>query len=122
MSAADILGRLAAAGLRVRLDPTDPERLRLSPPDRLNGDLLALARAHKRELLAVLRERAQEPTYTRCLDCTRYAAPPPDSAFWCPLVRAHPTVALWVICTGYTAKPGTPLGPTDPSDFGRERT
>ena len=58
MSAAAILDRLAAAGVRVRLDPADPERLRLSPPDRLNGELLALARNHKRELLTALRERS----------------------------------------------------------------
>jgi hypothetical protein len=111
-----ILDRLAAAGVRVRLDPQNPDRLRLSPPDRLTADLLALARDHKRELLTVLRERAKEPTYTRCLDCTRYTAPKPDTAFWCPLVRAHPIAALWAICTGYTAKPGTPPGPTVPPE------
>ena len=55
MNAAAILDRLTAAGVRVRFDPADPERLRLSPPDRLNGELLALARDHKSELLAVSR-------------------------------------------------------------------
>lgn len=117
MTPSTILDRLAAAGVRVRLDPQNPERLRLAPPDRLDADLLAMVRDHKRELLAALRERARpepEPTYTRCLDCTRYTAPAPDTAFWCPLVRTHPTVALWAICTGYTAKPGTPPGPTVP--------
>lgn len=55
-----------------------------------------------------------ESTYTRCLDCIHYAAPPPDTAFWCPLVRGRPAVALWAVCTGYQAKPGTPPGPTAP--------
>lgn len=59
MSGTALLDRLHAAGVRVRLDPTDPERLRLSPPDRLNGELLTLARDHKRELLAALRERSR---------------------------------------------------------------
>jgi hypothetical protein len=55
---------------------------------------------------------AEVVTYTRCLDCTHYTAPPPDTAFWCPLVKGCPTVALWAVCTGYVAKPGTPPGPT----------
>ena len=59
MNAAAILDRLTAAGVRVRFDPADPERLRLSPPDRLNGELLALARDHKSELLAALRKRSR---------------------------------------------------------------
>ena len=46
--------------------------------------------------------------YTRCLDCIHYTAPPPDTAFWCPLVKGRPTVALWAICTAYAAKPFTP--------------
>jgi hypothetical protein len=108
-----VLDCLSAAGVRVRLDPENPDRLRLSPPERLDADLLALVRDHKADLLTVLRERARpEPTYTRCLDCTHYTAPPPDTAYWCQLVRAHPTVALWAVCTGYVAKPGTPPGPT----------
>ena len=56
MSAAAILDRLAAAGVRVRLDPADPDRLRLSPPDRLTPDLLELARQHKADLVTALRE------------------------------------------------------------------
>ncbi len=62
MTPSIILDRLAAAGVRVRLDPQNPDRLRLSPPDRLTADLLALARDHKRELLTVLRERTRLPT------------------------------------------------------------
>lgn len=46
-------------------------------------------------------------TYTRCLDCAHYTATPPDTAFWCPLVKGRPTVALWAICTAYAAKPVT---------------
>lgn len=61
MSGPAILDRLHAAGVRVRLDPAAPDRLRLGPPDRLNGELLALARDHKRELLAALRERRPTP-------------------------------------------------------------
>ena len=116
MSATAILGQLAAAGVTVRADPEHCDRLKLAPADRLTPDLLELVKRNKPVLLAALRERPQEPTYTRCLDCTRYTAPKPDTAFWCPLVRAHPTVALWAICTGYTAKPGTPPGPTVPPD------
>ena len=116
MSGTALLDRLAAAGVTVRPDPANPDRLRLAPPDRLTPDLLELAKRNKPELLAALRERALEPTYTRCVDCTKYTAQPPDTAFWCPLVRAHPTVALWAICTGYTAKPGTPPGPTRPPE------
>ncbi len=59
MTPSAILDRLHAAGVRVRPDPQNPDRLRLSPPDRLNAELLALARDHKRELLAELRERSR---------------------------------------------------------------
>jgi len=111
-----ILDRLAAAGVTVRPDPQHGDRLRLAPPDRLTPDLLELVKRNKGALLAALRERAKEPTYTRCLDCTKYAAPEPDTGFWCHVVRAHPTVALWSVCTGYTAKPGTPPGPTVPPE------
>jgi hypothetical protein len=116
MSGTALLDRLTAAGVRVRPDPEHGDRLRLAPPDRLTPELLELVKRNKPALLAALRERAPEPTYTRCLDCTKYTAPPPYTAFWCPLVRAHPTVALWAICTGYTAKPGTPPGPTVPPE------
>ncbi len=77
---------------------------------------MALARQHKVAPVAALRERAAEPTYTRCLDCTRYAAPAPDTAFWCDKARAHPEVALWAICTTYTPKPGTPPWPSVPPE------
>jgi hypothetical protein len=59
VSGATILGRLHAAGVRVRLDPEYPDRLRLSPPSRLTPDLLELARQHKADLVAALRERAR---------------------------------------------------------------
>ena len=121
MSSAAILDRLRAAGVTVRPDPEHCDRLKLAPADRLTPDLLELVKRNKPVLLAELRVRAQEPTYTRCLDCTKYTGQPPDTAFWCPLVRAHPTVALWAICTGYTAKPGTPPGPTVPPEQEAER-
>ena len=57
-----ILDRLTAAGVRVRLDRTNPERLRLSPADRLTADLLTLAREHKAALLSALRVRTALPT------------------------------------------------------------
>ena len=59
--------------------------------------------------------------YTRCLDCTRYAPLPSDTAFWCPAVRGCPDVSLWVTCTAYEARPGTPPGPTAPSDMASTR-
>lgn len=59
--------------------------------------------------------------YTRCLDCTRYAPLPSDTAFWCPAVRGCPDVSLWVTCTAYEARPGTPTGPTAPSDMASTR-
>lgn len=121
MNATAIFDRLAAAGVQARINPERPDRLKLAPADRLTPDLLALAREYKRELLAVLREQTREPTYTRCLDCTQYAAPAPDTASWCPLVRAHPTVALWAVCTGYMAKPGTQPGSTVPQHFDGEQ-
>ena len=62
MSAAVILDRLHAAGVRVRLDPEHPDRLRLSPPDRLNGELLELVREHRAALVAALRQRHRLPT------------------------------------------------------------
>ena len=85
MSGTALLDRLTAAGVRVRPDPEHGDRLRLAPPDRLTPELLELVKRNKPALLAALRERAPEPTYTRCLDCTKYTAPPPDTAFWCPL-------------------------------------
>ena len=116
MNGTALLDQLANAGVTVRPAPEDGDRLRLAPAHRLTPDLLELVKRNKPALLAVLRARAKEPTYTRCLDCTKYSAPKPDTAFWCPLVRAHPTVALWAVCTGYVAKPGTPPGPTLPPD------
>ena len=116
MNATAILGQLAAAGVQAWINPERPDRLKLAPADKLTAELMELARKHKAELLRELRERAPEPTYTRCLDCTHYKAPRPDTAFWCPLVKAHPEIALWAICTGYVAKPGTPPGPTRPPE------
>jgi hypothetical protein len=40
----------------VRLDPENPERLRLSPPERLAADLIAMVRDHKADLLTAVRE------------------------------------------------------------------
>ena len=179
MSATAILDQIRAAGVHIRLDPVDPDRLRLAPPDRLTPDLLELAREHKAELLSALRATASvskgkplptpetlaawseylsersavmehdgelsrgeadwrawsellakypaaashfaappapppPPTYTRCTDCAHFEAPGPDSSFWCRQVRAHPEVSLWSVCTAYSARPGTPPGPTVP--------
>ena len=85
MNTTAILDRLRAAGVTVRPDPEHCVRLKLAPAERLTKDLREMVKRNKAALLAALRERAQEPTYTRCLDCTKYTAPPPDTAFWCPL-------------------------------------
>ena len=61
MSATAILDRLAAAGVHVRLDPAKPDRLKLAPAERLNPELLALARQHKADLLRELRARTRLP-------------------------------------------------------------
>lgn len=107
------LDRLAAAGVTVRPDPHHGDRLRLAPPERLTPDLLELVKRHKSELLASLRGHRRQSTPAAS---TARVTPPrnwtPPSG--CPLVRAHPTVALWAVCTGYTAKPGTPPSPTVP--------
>jgi hypothetical protein len=53
-------------------------------------------------------------TYTRCTGCIYFEPPSTDTSFWCRQVRAHPEVSLWAICTAYSARPGTPPGPTVP--------
>ena len=54
-TAAAILDRLTAAGMRVRIDPADPGRLLLAPQERLTNDLLEMVRQNKAALLAALR-------------------------------------------------------------------
>ena len=54
-TAAAILDRLTAAGMRVRIDPADPGRLLLAPQERLTDDLLDMVRQNKAALLAALR-------------------------------------------------------------------
>ena len=58
-TAAAILDRLTAAGMRVRIDPADPGRLLLAPQARLTDDLLELVRQNKAALLAALSEPKQ---------------------------------------------------------------
>lgn len=120
MTAAVILNRLQAAGLSIRPDPAQPNAVKVGPPDRLTSELRELILKSKADILAELRTRAAEPTYTRCLDCNYYTAPLPDTAFWCPLVRGRPMVALWAICTGYEGRSGTMPEPTARQDAGGE--
>ena len=74
MSATAILDQIRAAGVHIRLDPVDPDRLRLAPPDRLTPDLLELAREHKAELLAALRETPARFSGPDCATFERIAA------------------------------------------------
>lgn len=55
MSARDVLAELAAAGVFARADPTDPDRLRLWPPELVTPELARLALEHKTALLPILR-------------------------------------------------------------------
>jgi hypothetical protein len=103
------LATLRAAGLTAGIQG---EKLYVEPSSKLTDELRSFIRAHKPQIMAEL----SGVSYTRCLDCAHYSAPPPDTAFWCSLVKGHPTVALWAICTGYIAKPGTPPGPTAPPE------
>jgi len=52
MSAADVIGRLDAAGVRLTLLP--PDRIAAAPTSALTDDLRELIRQHKRDLLAKL--------------------------------------------------------------------
>jgi hypothetical protein len=89
MSGIDALGRLRDAGLLVRPDGGD---LVIWPASRLTPELVALARAHKPDLLALLAPDAWATAYPGltppggCLDCGGPAQR--DGRHWCPACEA----------------------------------
>ncbi len=55
MTPRGVLGELAAAGVFARVDPADPDRLRLWPAELVTPELARLALEHKTVLLPILR-------------------------------------------------------------------
>jgi hypothetical protein len=84
VTAADALATLRTAGLAVS---ADDRGLILQPKERLTPELVALARAHKPELLVLLAPNAWTTAYAGlvppgvCLDCGGPA--PRDGRHWC---------------------------------------
>lgn len=72
--AADILARIRAAGLTVSPDVADPGKVYVAPRERLTDELREMIRAHKRELLAVLREPPERFGPGDCANFERIAA------------------------------------------------
>lgn len=90
MTATDVLARLRALGISVAADGDD---LVLRPSSKLTPEMLALVRAHKPALLALLMPTGWSTAYPGlippgvCLDCGGSA--PRDGMHWCAPCRAR---------------------------------
>jgi hypothetical protein len=109
VSAARILEQLHQAGFRLRPAP-DGEHVLVSPLEALTDEVCALIRAHKPQLLAILRHDGTEPYRTAvrvgclvlCQNCQAFRSRPdshPDG--WCRRYQVE-TWARWPFtCEGY---------------------